>query len=170
MQISLPLDEDGYFRRECPLCLKEFKVLLTDEERGEFENGILNSLVDKNSDETIDDEQIEHFCPYCGQNSKADAWWTQEQLEYINSIVQNIFAKILNENLINPLKSSSRNNSNIKFEGKEIEAEDSWIQPETNDMKIFGLPCCQRKIKIQDTWDGPVHCYFCGFIHDKVQI
>lgn len=30
--VKFPLDDDGFFRRECPLCLKEFKVLLKKEE------------------------------------------------------------------------------------------------------------------------------------------
>jgi len=32
INISLPLDDEGFFRRECPFCRKEFKVMLTKEE------------------------------------------------------------------------------------------------------------------------------------------
>jgi hypothetical protein len=54
----------------------------------------------------------------------------------------------------------------IKFEGKEIEQLEPWISPEVNDMKIFDLPCCQRKIKIEESWQDTVHCFFCGFPYE----
>ena len=34
---------------------------------------------------------------------------------------------------------------------------------EVNDMEVFDLPCCQRKIKIEENWAKVTHCFFCGF-------
>jgi len=55
----------------------------------------------------------------------------------------------------------------LKFEGKEMKLEEPWISPEENDMEIFSLPCCKRKLKIIEGWKNKVHCFFCGFPHEK---
>jgi len=54
----------------------------------------------------------------------------------------------------------------IRFEGKEMEQQKPWISPEVNDMEIFDLPCCQRKIKIEENWQDKVYCFFCGFPYE----
>ena len=79
-------------------------------------------------------------------------------------------AKIVNEKLIRPLKRAFRRSSSdmvsIQFEGKEIEQQEPWISPELDDMEIFDLPCCERKIKVEENWQGKVYCFFCGFPYE----
>ena len=169
ISISLPLDKDGFFRRECPLCCREFKLLLKEEELNDLTQKSLKLFLleekekENNSDDS-DDQQKEYICPYCGQASPDNSWWTKEQLAYINIFAKNIAAKMLNEHLIRPLQSKfSGSSSSIRFKGKEMEEQEPWISPETDDMDVFELPCCQRKMKIDDSWKGKVHCFFCGF-------
>jgi hypothetical protein len=169
--IALPLDEDGFFRRECPLCCKEFKILLSQEELTVLaQEGLDSFLLDKkdkavDSDKEDGDDKKEYFCPYCGQQALYDQWWTKEQLAYVHVVAENIIASIMNESFINPLKSSLRGNSFIKFEAKELKQTEPWISPETNDMKVINLLCCQKKIKVEENWNQKTHCYFCGFPH-----
>ena len=63
ISVSLPLDEDGYFDRECPSqeCLCQFKVQEDD-------------WRDKVRDEEV-------FCAFCGYTADSKQWWTQEQLK-----------------------------------------------------------------------------------------
>lgn len=59
------------------------------------------------------------------------------------------------------------NGSNgIKFEGNNMEQDEPWISPEPDDMKMFNLPCCNRKIKVEENHVGVVTCPFCGFPHN----
>jgi len=53
------------------------------------------------------------------------------------------------------------------FEANEMQQREAWISPERNDMTTFELPCCERKIKVQDNWPDTVHCFFCGFPHER---
>lgn len=143
--LPLPVDEDGFLRRECPYCKRQFKL-----HQDEF-----GSLQDES----------DHYCPYCGQIANSGQWGTEEQAEHINTNLDNIVADLLNENLINPLQHSFSHSNNIEFTGKEIEKKNQIIQPETNDMKTIILACCQKRVKIIDEWDKGVKCYYCGFQH-----
>jgi len=169
-QVSFPRDEQGFFRWECPLCCREFKVLLKDDELGQIaQSSIEDFLIEKGVHDRSDDEESEEpqefFCPYCGQSAPSDHWWTQEQLAYIQVIAQNIMADLVNEQLIRPLNRSMGHGSFIRFEGKEMKKQDEWISPEASDMTVFNLPCCERQIKVADDWKGTIHCFFCGFAY-----
>jgi len=173
MNVSFPLDEDGFFRRECPLCHKEFKVLLEKEELTDLaQKGIDFFMLEEKETNLSESESsgTEFVCPYCGQRAPGDSWWTQEQLAYVGIVAKNNLAKIVNENLIRPLKRTFQRSSSgmvsARFEGKEIEQQEPWISPEVNDMEIFDLPCCQRKIKIEENWQDTVYCFFCGFPYE----
>lgn len=175
MNLPFPLDDDRFFIRECPLCHKEFKVLLKKEELTDLaQKGIDSFMIDLKKETTDLDEdersETEFTCPYCGQQAPSDSWWTQEQLAYVGIVAKNIMAKMVNENLIRPLKRTFRRSGSgmvsIRFEGKEMEPQEPWISPEVNDMLIFDLPCCQRKIRIEENWSDVVYCFFCGFPHE----
>lgn len=169
-QISFPLDDEGFFRRECPLCCYEFKVLLKDDELGQLAQSCIDDFLIEQGlqeapDEESDEDSQEYVCPYCGQSAPSDHWWTQEQLAYIKVVLENIMAGLVNEQLIRPLKRSMGHGSFVRFEGKEMKQKDEWISPEVSDMTVFTLPCCERQIKIADDWKDAVHCFFCGFRH-----
>jgi uncharacterized Zn finger protein (UPF0148 family) len=69
--ITLPVDGEGYFDRQCSSeeCGAQFKVLYED-------------WRDKVSDEQV-------FCPICRFETTSDAWNTPEQEEYIQAIALN---------------------------------------------------------------------------------
>lgn len=172
VSLSFPLDDDGFFRRECPLCYREFKVLLEKDELTSLAQEGLDSYmleIQKKATDASEEEKTEpeFTCPYCGQQSSRGSWWTQEQLAYVGVVAQNIISKMINEQLIRPLKRTSRRHSSsplsLRFEGKEMKQQEPWISPEINDMEIFDLPCCHRKIKLDESWSSEVHCFFCGF-------
>ncbi len=173
MSLPFPLDEDGFLRRECPLCCREFKILLGREELQTFEQKSIGSFMLETQEEEQEtgegdaEAAVEFTCPYCGQRSAGGKWWTQEQVAYIGVVVQNNLARIVNEQFVRPMKKSlGRHRSgpvSFRFEGKELEQQEPWISPEANDMEVFDLPCCGRQIKVEDGWDSTVYCYFCGF-------
>ncbi len=172
--VSFPLDNDEFFRRECPLCHREFKVLLEEGELTNLAQKCVDSFMIEQNEDKEDIKQYEYqtggfICPYCGQQSPAESYWTQEQIAYIGIIIENIVAKLTNENLIRPLQRTFRKSNSgmisIEFRGKEMEQKEEWISPEVNDMEIFDLPCCQRKIKIEENRVDMIYCFFCGFPH-----
>lgn len=174
--ISLPLDCDQFLRRECPLCLRQFKVETEEADRQslierELEAYLLQEGLEiraESADVTEADED-ELWCPYCGQTASREQWWTQEQIAYIHVFGYNIMAQIINEQFIRPMKRKFSGHRSgfisIKFEGKEMEYQEPWISPEADDMTIHELPCCDLRVKLDDDWSRPVHCCRCGFPH-----
>src|SRR4051794_306969 len=69
LSFSVPLDDDGFLRRECPACEREFKWRPTPE--GE-------------SGEPAPDDG--YACPYCVLRAPSDHWWTKDQLEYAQAL------------------------------------------------------------------------------------
>src|SRR5437868_464548 len=67
--MSVPLDDDGFLRRGCPTCEREFKWLASEQD----------------ANEPVADEG--HFCPYCGVQSGVDTWWTEAQIAAIHGKV-----------------------------------------------------------------------------------
>ena len=62
------------------------------------QEGIDSSMTEseaKTDSDASGSEELEHFCPYCGQSTSNESWWTQEQLSYISVFAQNIMAFII---------------------------------------------------------------------------
>lgn len=177
VSISFPTDDENYSRRQCPLCRREFKVLLEPQEMKDLaKEGIEVFMLgeeEKGSEtEKSETQEQEYYCPYCGQQSLRSEWWTNEQEAYIRVYAENIASQLINESLIKPMKRSFSGSSgpiSIRFDGQELKMKEPWISPETNDMESFNLPCCGRKIKINEDWTKRVHCFFCGFPHNRAK-
>ena len=68
--MSVPLDSDGFLRRECPTCDREFKWLPSADDgagRGTRRRG--------------------YFCPYCAMQARLGSWLTQAQVDSHESMV-----------------------------------------------------------------------------------
>jgi hypothetical protein len=151
--------------------------LLLEKKEVEYltEKGIEAFMLEKKAEdeefENMEQIEPENYCPYCGQTSPVGEWWTDEQQAYIKAHIENIVNQLLNEDLIRPLKRKFEGSSSelisMKFEEKELKQKEPWISPETNDMDIFELLCCNRKIKIREDWEEKVYCFFCGFPHNN---
>jgi len=64
ISLRLPLDDDGFLRRECPHCGRQFKQRAGAPDETQESPGT-------------------YYCPYCSASADADAWFTAQQLEYI---------------------------------------------------------------------------------------
>lgn len=174
IKVAFPRDEEGYFRRECPYCIKQFKVLVDEHEIQEIEQmGLSSFLLNKQEAEKEDDESTvpEYHCPYCGQVAPEGSWWTQEQLAYLRIFAENMVARIMNESLVRPLQRSSSKSgcASVEIKVHQLEETEPWISPEDNDMDGFDLPCCGKKVKIDSAEITKVTCVYCGFAHPVVK-
>jgi len=93
IKISIPADEDGLIGRECPDpdCLGYFKI--------KFGTGLKG-------------EDLPCHCPYCGHTAGQNNFWTQDQLDYAQSIMANEVSKALKADVQNwdrELRQSTRN-------------------------------------------------------------
>jgi hypothetical protein len=76
--MTIPLDSDGFLRRECPTCEREFKWRPSDAEAG---------------DDVEPADDAGYFCPYCGVQAPVDAWLTPAQLALAQDIVVREFVE-----------------------------------------------------------------------------
>ena len=142
--VSLPLDSDGFLRRECPSCEREFKWF-------------------QHPEGSTDAEHVEqYFCPLCGKASGVDTWWTPAQLEYI----QGVAAPAVDQMFIDAVESGFKGAKGIDFT-----ANRNWSRgvptpeplTEEDDMVIAEPPCHPHEpVKVPAEERGSLHCIVCG--------
>jgi hypothetical protein len=78
LSMAIPVDSDGFLRRECaPTCEREFKWLPASADEA-----------DEDAAERADAADGGYFCPYCGVQRPADAWFTKAQIELAQRVVE----------------------------------------------------------------------------------
>ena len=146
MSISIPLPlDDGYLRRECPNCERQFK----------WHHGPTEARPDDFQDPAV------YWCPYCGDTAPPDAWWTAEQI----SFAQQSLAEPTLRELTDAFNRDTgrQRNSLIQFSMSYEAADAPDALQEPADMTLVEPPCHPwEPIKIDDEWRDPLHCIVCG--------
>jgi hypothetical protein len=143
ISVSIPLDADGFLRRECPSCEREFK----------WHNGPTGEAPADQPPAT------EYFCPLCGKPSGTDTWWTPAQLEYAR---ESAAGPIMDE-LLGGFERSLRNNKFVKMTSSRGSASSPASLHEPDDMSIIQSPCHPwEPVKVSDDSTAPYFCLVCG--------
>lgn len=153
--ISLPLDKDGFLRRECPNCRRQFKWWHTP--------------ADDQGKEDVQPPEA-YFCPYCHEQAGPDSWWTKEQCEYATAIAM---AEALQPELRRfkrSVESSNRPGSLVSLSVSLPATPRPEPLTEPDDMVRVDLPChLEEPLKVAEDWTGEVACLVCG-IHYPVEL
>jgi ribosomal protein S27E len=142
--MSVPLDSDGFLRRECPTCEHEFKV-----------------FIDQEGDEEAEAQDAPpggYYCPYCAIQAGPDAWFTKAQLDAAKS-------KLMEEFVDPMLDDFKRSVENSPFVSVNVDKTDETVPDltETDDMRRVDFACHPgTPVKVADDHTGPVHCMICG--------
>lgn len=142
--VTLPLDSDGFLRRECPTCKREFKWYQHPDGSVEAE------LVDQ------------YFCPLCGQASGTDTWWTAAQLEYLERAA----APAIDQMFVDTVAQAFKGTKGFDFKAnrnfsRSVPAPEPLIEP--NDMHILESPCHPHEpVKVPEDAIHESHCLICG--------
>lgn len=142
--VQLPVDDDGFLRRECPHCLRQFK----------WHHG---STADRPQDEA--DPPV-YYCPLCGASAAPDQWWTQEQLAFMK---ESVAGPALRE-ISNELGKAFRGVKGLTFKSGQVdEPEPPAALHELNDMIILAPPCHPwEPVKVPAESTAHAHCLMCG--------
>jgi hypothetical protein len=145
-EVEMPLDEQGFLRRECPICEREFK----------WHGGPINGA-------TQDDFPADrYFCPYCGEAAPADQWWTRKQVEFIQQSLLHQVIPGIEETLRESMKGIEKGGW-IRTEVRSDPVNPPVPLSESNDMTAVASPCHPYEpVKIVDDWTEPIHCLVCG--------
>ena len=145
--MSIPLDSDGFLRRECPTCEREFKWFSSSEE----EDGA----------ESVGDGA--YFCPYCGVQAPITSWLTQAQAELAQNIVETQVVGPMLKKFTDDIKRANRPGGMIRVKADYEQPGKLDPLTEEDDMRRVEFSCHPSEpLKVLDDWSGPVHCLICG--------
>lgn len=137
--IQMPLDRDGYLRRACPSCQREFKWLPQD-------NGL-----------PVPPEG--YHCPYCGRVANQDDWWTRPQLAYARAHAVNLVTDEVN----NALRGFTQQAAPLQVTVTTAPKQPIPTLTESDDMTIVTKECHPSEpVKVNTQWEGPLRCLYCG--------
>lgn len=145
--MKLPLDNDGFLRRECPHCVRQFK----------WHNGPANEEAEQHSSTTA------YYCPVCGQPAGPESWWTQEQLDFARGLVAPAAMREVEQELRSAFKGVRSKHVKIDFKGGFDTPDVPAPLTEPDDMVIVASPChAYEPMKVPEDASGPYHCLVCG--------
>lgn len=149
LSMPVPLDSDGFLRRECPTCEREFKWLASDDE--EVADG-----------DPPDDGG--YFCPYCAIQAPAGEWFTQAQIELAQNMIARDVVDPMMKKFGRDLKRRTRQSGGLLEMSVEYDSPEG-VDPltEDDDMRRVDFACHpDEPVKVFDDWTGGVHCLVCG--------
>lgn len=144
IQVSLPLDSDGFLRRECPHCKQQFK----------WHFGPANEEAERQAPPSV------YNCPLCGQPAPTDAWNTPVQVALIEEMAMAELHQLVNDEL----ESIFRRQKGMTYRrarGGASYPADPLIEPD--DMIIVAPPCHGfEPVKVPVNHLERLHCLVCG--------
>ncbi len=147
ISVPMPLDNDGFLRRECPNCMRQFK----------WHSGPANEEAE--TQPTTDS----YWCPFCGQAAAADQWWTTEQLEYARGVAMPAAIQYLDDELSSAFRGLNSKHIKIKKTGHLDVPNEPDPLTEPDDMMIVASPCHGwEPVKIPEGTTSPIYCLICG--------
>jgi hypothetical protein len=135
-RVSLPLDSDGFLRRECPNCERELKWRPTPEGEQGYpmpEGG--------------------YHCPYCDRRANEDSWWTKAQVAHVDQVAADLADPVIQQ-------AAEEIGGTYEPAGPR---DLTPLSPEPDDMRRVDFECHPvEPVKVLDDWTEPVHCIICG--------
>jgi hypothetical protein len=144
--MSIPLDSDGFLRRECPTCEREFKWLPSNEDEVESQ-----SVPDG-----------DYFCPYCGVQAPSGSWFTQAQIELAENMVATEVVGPMLQDFTRGIESIGDRSGGLMTVSASHDEPDK-LDPftEVDDMKRVDFKCHPSE-PVKTLWDKPIRCLICG--------
>lgn len=136
ISVPIPLDSDGFIRRECPKCTREFK----------WHHGATGDRPADYNDPPV------YFCPLCGETSDPSDFITQDQAEFARGYAMLPAMQELEAEM---------NRTGFDFKIDSVEPPDPLTEPD--DMSIIAPPCHDwEPVKVPDDSKAPFYCLLCG--------
>jgi len=161
-QLSVPLDDEGFLRRECPTCEREFKWLPTKNNGGEEMKSA--------ADELTTAADLQYICPYCGVAAPASAWHTRAQVAAMTAILEREVLQPELEKLERTFRDLDRSGGELLRVKGSLKRTPSPPAPDltaVDDMRRVDFAChATEPLKVLETWDEPVRCLVCGTLSE----
>jgi hypothetical protein len=148
--VSFPLDSDGFLRRECPTCEREFKWL--------------PSSAGDDSTESVDAvDPGGYYCLYCGVQADAGKWLTKAQVALVLHVARREFVDPILRDFASGLERQSSKFVTFRANRNFGDTSSEPKLTEEDDMKRVDFACHPSEpVKVLEDWQGPVRCLVCG--------
>ena len=147
LSMALPLDSEGFLRRKCPTCEREFKWLPAQE--GEVAAPVPDGG---------------YFCPYCGVQAPPDGWFTQAQVDLAQKTIAAQIVDPMMKKFADDIAHIGRRSGGLvsaRVEHRPSPPPEPLT--EDDDMTRVDFVCHPNEpVKVLDVWDVSVHCLVCG--------
>ena len=148
--MTLPLDTEGFLRRECPHCERQFKWQPAED-------------ADDGAESIPSRQVVAYYCPYCYQAAPPDAWWTQEQLKHAQQLMMSEVLAPQLRRFGRQGRQTSHSNSFVKIDVSvpDFPIPEPLVEP--SDMIRVDFPCHpEEPLKVIEDWTAEVGCLVCG--------
>lgn len=147
ISIRLPLDGDGFLRRQCPHCNAVFK----------WHHGPANAEAEAAP------SPASYFCPLCGEPAEVDRWYTEDQVAYIEGVAMPAVMREADTLLRDAFSGLSSTHIKVTTSGNlDVPGEPDALVEAEDDMVIVASPCHgYEPVKVPSD-AGPLHCLICG--------
>lgn len=137
--LQIKVDADGYLRRECNACGREFKRRVLVEHGPAPRGG--------------------YACPYCGTRASENDRFTSAQREHIAFAAQQLIELPVQREA----EAAAFDGDPADFVSKLPEPQPVPPLEEPNDMVARAVDCHPNEaFKIAEDWDDAVHCIYCA--------
>lgn len=144
LEVSIPLDKDGFIEMECDFCKNRFML---------------------HQDIYESEDNINFFCPICGLPNKINTFFVPEVLEIAQQMAMNYMLEELDKTLGKSLKQINKSGlikMSMKKPKKEVEKE--LYTPTVEYVKCM-KKCCNIEVKVRDLdKETGTYCPICGRI------
>jgi uncharacterized Zn-finger protein len=161
--VMLPLDRNGFLRRECPHCRRQFKVRGGPCDGATIQRYLGRHLLFENPHEICGDDTRTH-CPYCGRGAPTDEWCTPQQRAWLEKVAGVLGQAIRYQQLSYPLQ-TLQHNPLVTFVAVPPPDRLPEMRVEADDMRRHSFFCCVEEVKVEPAWVQPMHCPGCGSEH-----
>jgi hypothetical protein len=161
-ELRIPLDGDGFSRRECPRCRAHFKLRWSAREAAVLAAGMARRV---NLLGTFEGRELPpRHCPYCAATAPAHEFFTPEVQRHLDAEAERLENEVRLHRFHLPdewLGDNPRASS-----APLAAAPPPPPRPDhADDLVRIGLPCCNEEHKVSGAWLGPIRCHLCGVAH-----
>jgi len=172
-EVSIATDRDQFLRRTCPSCGRDFKTVIDPADlawalSAQIKRMGLDIGAVPDGDEAATPNQL--ICPYCQHSAEANEMHTEETIEYLKRFVYRDYVVPMLNSTFSGLEDSIGGGQSgggflsvsVSFKHEPMPIPPRPIHgPEPADMKIVDFLCCEKQIKVADTWVELDECIYC---------
>lgn len=170
--VTVSIDRDGFLRRTCPSCGRDFK---TESRQADLASALAPQIhrigrelgvIPTNTGGEEPEDMLR--CPYCGHRAEASTMLPEDLRRYFKHLLMREVVMPMLHRTFGELEETFGRSSrpgtlfSVRMEYSRGALPQRPIHgPEPPDMKIVEFLCCGKRIKVVEQWYGIRACTYC---------